>query len=292
MTSEKKIWLCEQYAQKAWTLSLALAQEAARANQYGKGYAIVAEEARHIANKLFDYVAQVRFDGDDCEMFIGIIDAALQMRFLSTNAMLEILRINPVISDMTINKSMAVLAEDLRRLSVEVFALADARTEKKPYIWPEVLNPLKSTQKTDFFFRFSIGGIQLVENPIHIQEVCYSRKIDTDGETFSLRNRKMPVINFYKRFNLSCESYDAERQTVMIINPAHENEQNYLGVIDSVYAVPIDDLDEYAVFSSHIGYSVPTKADNAFAEITRECWDMIGGDQFMFIDWQKLIGKQ
>jgi hypothetical protein len=289
MTNEKKIWLCEQYAQKAWTLSLALAQEAARANQFGKGYAIVAEETRQMANKLFEYSAKVKFDGGDENMLKSIGDLAFQMGLLSVNTVVEVLRINPVISDMTINKSMAVLAEDLRRLSVEVHALADAKVEQKPYIWPEILSPLKSSRKIDFFFRFSIGGIQLVENPLHIQEVCYPRRVDTDGDIFSLRGMKMPVINCYKRFGLPRESYDADRQTVMLINPNHENESDPLGVIDGVYAVPIDDLDEYVVFSSRIGYAVPPQANSVFSDFARECWDAVGGGQLIFVDWKKMI---
>jgi hypothetical protein len=36
---------------------------------------------------------------------------------------------------------------------------------------------------------------------------------------------------------------------------------------------------------------VPPKTGGFFAEFARECWDVVGGDQLIFVDWQKLIQK-
>ena len=287
MTSEKKIWLCEQYAQKAWTLSLGFAQEAGRSGHFGRGYAVVAEEARTLANKLFDYTAKAKFESTVADDFKGIVDFAVMTGFLAVNTMIEILRVNPVISDMSINKSIAVLAEELSRLAIEINTLADTRVWKKPFVLPEITTPLKSTNNIDYFFRFSIGGIPLVENTSNVMEVLYgTRKADAQGDTLSVRGSKMRNLNLYKRFNLSYEGLYSDMQTFMIIQPEGTS---YLGNAgDGMYAVPIDDLDIFAIFQSKIGCAVLPKTDNAFVPYARECWDVTDGSQLMFVDWQKL----
>lgn len=287
MINEKKVWLCEQYAQKAWALSLNLAQEAARAGHYGRGYAVIADETRIIANSLFNYAVKTRFDGGGEDEFRGIVDLALELGFLSVNAMLEILHVEAM-DDKINSKSVAVCAEEVRNLSLALNELGDKKLWQKPFVLPEIVSPLKSTKKTDFFFRFSIGNNALVENTLNVQEVYYSPKTNTAGETFSLRGYKIPIINCYKKFGLSFPSLDTERQTVIIINPDDEKHHDYM---DGTYAVLADDLDINTIFRSRIGYAVPPKKSGVFAEYSRECWDVIGNEQLLFIDWQKLIPR-
>jgi len=288
MTNEKKIWLCEQYAQKAWTLSLALRQEAAKAGLYGKGYAVVASEMRTLANKLFEYAAEARFGVDNEGILKGIIDFAFEMGLLNVNAILEILRVKAA-DEIGINhKGIAVCADDVRDLALALNDLADKRVWQKPFVLPEIISPIKSSRESDFFFRFSIGDVPLVENVFNVIEVCCPRKADTTGEILFLRELEIPIVNCFKRFNLSCASLDPARQTVMIINP---DGGGSWGSWDGKYAVMIDDLDVNAIFRSRIAYSVPPKSGSVFAEFTRECWDVVGGDQLMFMDWQKLIQK-
>jgi hypothetical protein len=117
MENEKKVWLIEQYAQKAWTVSLTLSQEAARAGAHGKGYAVVAHEARILADKLYEYVENIRFGGGDEAMFKGIKDFAVMFKLLSVNALIEILHKVDVSMEFNIPKSMAVFAEELRRIA-------------------------------------------------------------------------------------------------------------------------------------------------------------------------------
>jgi chemotaxis signal transduction protein len=148
---------------------------------------------------------------------------------------------------------------------------------------PELLSPSGSSSR-DFFFFYSICGYPLIENLKNIQEVCYPCKTDIEGQTFSLRGLKMPVINCYKLFGLPYKSFDADRLTVMVIN----NEGAKNGSADGIYAVPIDDLDINAIIYTRIGCAVPAKQGHAFADYARECWDVIGGDQVAFADWKKL----
>jgi hypothetical protein len=284
MENEKKIWRIEQYAHKAWTVSLALAQEAARAGQYGKGYAVVAQEARIFADKLFEYTAKAKFDGADETMFKGIVDFAIEMKFLSVNAALEIHRMVEISMDFNIPKSMAVFADELRRIAVGLNELADKSMWQRPFTMPELASPSRSAAR-DFFFFYSICGYSLIENLKNIQELCYSRKTDIEGKIFSLRGIKMPVINCYRFFNLPYKRFDENWLTLMVINPKG---QNYEGP-DEIYAVPIDDLDINAIVYTRIGCAVPPKRGHAFADHARECWDLIGGDQAVLADWKKFI---
>ena len=290
MTNEKKLWLCEQYAQKAWALSLALAQEAARAGLYGKGYAIVASETRTLANKLFEYAAEARFGVDNEDTFKGVIDFAFQTGLLSVNAMLEILHVEAADEIGISNKGIAVCAEEVRNLALALNDLADRPVSvwQKPFVLPEIISPIKSSGKIDFFFRFSIGGVPLVENALNVIEVCCPLKADTTGEIFSLRGVEMPIVDCYRRFNLSRASLDPDRQTVIIIHPDCEGSYGHK---DGDCAVMVDDLDVNTIFQSRIAYSVPPKTGGVFAEFARECWDVAGGDQLIFVDWQKLIQK-
>ena len=278
MNNEKKIWLCEQYAQKAWTLSLVLSQEAARAGEHGKGYAVVASEARTLADKLFEYAASVRFDRNGSD-FKGIADFAVMLKFLATNAAFENMRVAENHMEFNIPKSMSVFAEEMRRLAIAINELAEKSAWNKPFTMPEMAKPSGSST-VGRFFKYSICGHALIENVNLISDVCYPRRADLEGKTFSLRGHKIPVINFYQRFNLSYSGDNADHQTVMIIcpdgNPHSEN-----------YAVPIDDLDIAAIFISRSGTAVQPQKSHMFAEYARECWDAVGGDQLIFIDWQK-----
>ena len=280
MNNEKKLWLCEQYAQKAWTLSLVLAQEAARAGGHGKGYAVIASEARILADKLFEYTASVRFDRNGAD-FKGIADFAVMLKFLSTNTAFEIMRVAEVNMEFNIPKSMSVFAEEMRRLAGAINELAEKSVWDKPFTIPEMANP-SGSNAIGRFFKYSICGHALIENVNLIREVCYPLRACKEDKTFSLRGQHMPLINFYQRFELPYSGYDAERQTVMIICPDGNP-------YSDVYAVPIDDLDIAAIFNSRNGTAVQPQQNHIFAEYARECWDAVGGDQLIFIDWKKFI---
>jgi len=285
MKDEKKTWLIEQYAHKAWTTSLALMQEAARAGDYGKGYAVIALEARTFANKLFEYAEHVRFDGADEGMFKGLVDFAAMVKFLSVNAMLEIIHMVDISMDFNIPKTMSVFAEELRHIAVELIELTDGNLRQKPFIIPELASPSESSEIVDNFFLYAICGYPLVESLRNMREICYPLRADTEGEAFSLRGYEMPLIDCYKRFDLGRENCDTDRQTVMIINPDGVS----YGGKEGAYAVPIDELDVNAVFYTRIGRNAPLRKEHAFSDYVRECWDVVGGDQVVFVDWKKLI---
>lgn len=283
MENEKKIWFIEQYAHKTWTISLSLMQEAARAGDYGRGYAVVAHESQILAEKLFEYAEKVRFGGDE-GMFKGIVDFAIQMKFLSVNAMLETLRMVPLSMEYNIPKTMSVYVYELSKIALALNGLADRRIWQNPVAIPEIATP-SGSQKYENFFFYSIGGHPMIEYDDNIQEVCYVRKSDTEGADLALRGNKVPLINCYRRFGLEYTSYDPDMQTIMVICPDSNNRP------DERYAVPIDDLGINVIFHSRAGCAVPAKIEHVFADYARECWDAAGGGQFVFADWKKLAAE-
>ena len=283
MKNEKRIWLLEQYAQKAWTVSLALSQEAARAGGHGRGYAVVAHEARVLADKMYSYVAQLRFENSDDALFKGIADCATMFKFVSVNASLEILHMVDVSMDFNIPKSMAVFAEELRRIAGSLNELADPSLRKKPLIIPEVSTP-SEVAGTNRYFLYSIGGHPLIENTKRILEVILCPRKTIEEKTFTVRGDEIPILNCHRLLNLDIA--DSGEQTVIIVNP----EGKKPGQTDGLYAVPIDDLDINAIFFTKVGRSVTPEKKHAFADYARECWDVVGGDQVVFVDWKKLEG--
>jgi len=282
MTNEKKIWLCEQYAQKAWALSLNLAQEAARAGNSGKGYAVVASEARILANNLFEYSANAKFDRNNENEFNNVVNFAFMTGLLSINAMIEILYVSEF-DDRTNNKSITVCVEDIRKLALELNELGGKKLWQRPFVIPEISTPVKTTRKIDYFFKFSIGEKTLIENVFNIKEIWFGSKAETSGKTFNIRGYEMPIIDCAGKFNLNYSRVNNDTQTVMIIDL-----NKLTGEREEFYAVLIDDLDINTIFPSKIGLSVSPDKNHLFADYSRECWDAVGNDQFIFPDWIKL----
>ena len=279
MNKEKKIWLIEQYAQQAWCVSMVLAQEAARAGSHGKGYAVVAHEARSLANKMYSYVAELRFENPSEDVFKKIAGSATMFRFVAINASLEICHMKDVSMDFNIPKSMSVFAEELRKIAISLNELAEENQRTKPMIIPELASPSKAAD-TDVYFLYSIGGYPLIENPGKIIEVVlYPRKTIAHEKMFSIRGMDIPIIDCQKLMNLRSK-VEPDEQTIIIVSP----EGKKSGKANELYAVPIDDLDINAVFYSRMGRSAPPNKKHAFAEYAREAWDVVGDDQVMFVD--------
>ena len=291
MTDEKRIHMCERYAQQAWTVALAIAKEAGRTGKYGGGYAVIAEEMRNLANKLFDCATKARFDGDASHECV-IPHVARELGFLGFNAQLEILRVENN-EKLVKYKAISVCAEDICSIAWSLNELAGNPFWRKPFILPELSSPLTSTQQRDYFFSFSIGGIPFVENALCCVEelICCidDEHIKKTKDSISLRGLKIPIIDCYKRFNLPT-TYIKDKQSYMIINPSYTDNTEYpRGPEDKRYAIAIDDLDIGALFASRIGANTPPTTNHPLTTHTRECWNATANEQLQFIDWDKLI---
>jgi len=288
MDKQRKIWLCEQYAQRTWFLSTNIAAEAARAGEQGRGYAVVAEETRTLANKIFNFVEILKFESDGEEkMMQGIEDCVVMMSLLSTNASIEAANMARISMDYNIPKSVAVFADDLRNIANGFKEISGVKTEKKPGLVYEVAKPSSLTNDHVELFHFSIGGISLVESiTSKICEVIFaSREKFADG-AFRLREHNLPVINFYEKFGLKYTGNMFHPILIICPNPIDNDKYH-----SQKYAVPIDFdcLYDRPIFTSYFGTSVPVDKTHPFAEYARECWDAVGGGQMVFIDWERFV---
>ena len=205
---------------------------------------------------------------------------------LSINAMIEILYVSEYDDKIDNNKSITVCVEDLKKLALKLNELGGKKLWRRPFVIPEISTPVKTTRKTDYFFKFSIGENTLVENVLNIREIWFGKKAEMSGKTFNMRGYEMPVIDCAAKFNLNYSCLNTDTQTVMIINF-----NKLCGGKEENYAVPVDDLDINTIFPSRIGCAVSPKTGNVFSGYSRECWDAVGNDQFIFPDWKKIASK-
>ena len=282
MDNKKRFAMLEQCAYQLNTLAICLTVEAARKGGVsGRGLAIIAEETRHLTQKLAltsaDFNNKELNDKQYDMLFKATSDIAFQTGLLVINFWLELVRAYDGAEERSYVRVMSVYIEEIRALAAQILNISGKKSSPQSFVIRETASPLKSTEKPDFFLQYSISGVSFIENMSYIKEINYPDKNAFANGIYNLRGLEMPVINCYKKLNLT--ETDSERQMMMIICLNDNN----------TYAVAIDDLDISAPFQSKIGYNVPPAANHAFADYTRECWDAVGGDQFIFIDWEKFI---
>jgi len=115
----------------------------------------VAQEARMLAGKLFEYTAEVKFEGADDAMHKGIVDFVVELKYLSVNAVIEIQRVTDISMDFKIPKSMAILIEELRRIASGLNELIGKSVWQNPFTMPELASP-SGSEVRDCFSIYSI----------------------------------------------------------------------------------------------------------------------------------------
>lgn len=284
MKKEKKIWTLEQCANRVWMIAHTMMQEAARAGNYGRGYAIVAHEATAIAGKLNEYVGRVKFDdvGND---FTEMNDYLMQLRLLSLNAHLETINGVEASMDFNIPKCMMVFTYQLGLVANSLAETFGGKTEK-PFVMPELASPVEFAGR-DAFFIFSMGGHTLIENVRSIKEIFYRNRADFAKGSLSVRGENLPVADIYGKLNLTQPAGDFCPVVAVELKKVSSNARGYTEV-QTIFAVPIDDLDVGFIEFTRIGRSAEVKAGHGFHGYARECWDLLGGEQAVFVDWEPL----
>jgi len=287
MKTEKKLWLIEQYALKAWTTSLALRQEAARAGEYGREYAIVAHEARVFADKLFNFVGCLKFENADEKKFDEIADYTFMLKLLTLNAQLS--AHNGAVKSMNfhIPKCMAVFSEELRQIThgLEILTPRHSQEPKKNYIVPELAKPA-DTGEDGFYLLFSINGNALIENLCNIKEVFFRANEEVQGENLSIRGEMIPIINPYKLLGLPYPN--AWGQPMLIMHRKHAEKTSQGMPCNETFALPVDDLDMEIMCYASAGSPETPFENHAFKNFVQECWEVVSGERVVFVDWGKI----
>jgi len=276
MINEKKLYLCEQHTQRLYAIAVGMAQEAARAGNFGRGYAVVAHEALRAADNLQTSVVGAKFEGEIEQLLKQASAYAMELFYLSINAELEAIRICETDNTMSNNKAITVFIAELQKLAMALNELGEKRPWNQPSVLVEAANPIKSSAMRHNFFKFAVGGVVLVESALNVMEVLHRRSDDLAGDTIKIRGLEIPIINLHKCFGI------APIGDVFAVIIVQSEKDKYV-------AIPADDLDVSTIFRSNIGLAVRPAAGHPLKDYARECWDAVGGGQMVFLDWVKLL---
>lgn len=281
MTLDQKIWNCQILAERAWTLSINLAMEAGKRGQLGEGYAVIAEETRTLALKLFKIVENAKYGTLGEASFDEVLDIAKMTGLLALNTVVEStwVKNHTDAGNSTSEITISICAEEIRMLTNGLTDLIEGE-RKNTLCIPEITNPIKSSSEQVELLQFSIAGIPLFENLRYIQEVCSAHAGMIKNGNLMLRNLSIPVINCFDQFSLTPVK-SSGRTTHIIVNTDWDKP-------NQIYAVAVDDPDNSTLSRSRIGMNTVPKTDNVFGKYARECWDAFEDRQILFLDWNKL----
>lgn len=281
MMTEQKLWSLQICADMAWDLSLELAMQCAKLGSRGKGISIVCFESQKVAEKLFGIVKKLKF-GKPCENPMAEINDLLgELKLLSVNALLELLRINHDESGYEIGRAIAVLVYRLNDLIEDIMAISEEKKNTNVTAL-KVKKPLASTDTFVDLFRFSVGEVSICENTRYIMEIYFTENIQLDKGIFKLRGLDLPVIDLYSALG---SKKPAEEYTALLVVNTDWRKKNCL------YAVPIDEISMANYFRSNLGFNTTVSNRNIPEYFVRECWDAEDSEQFIFIDWETVATR-
>ncbi len=274
---EKRIERFKGYAQMAWSLALQMCTELGHCQLIAKSLMPVADEMKVFANRL-DAVCE---DLDSPEMAADFFDkvlddVVLQATLLTMNFVSEMIKADHY-TNTAATKSLAVIAEEYRELT-EKFKRLSGNSGNKDIAIPEAKNSITSTETTDFFMMFSIGGVAFVESLWYMREMVYYPIADT---FITIRGEEIPVIDCSKITSLKGTEATDGHQAYLIVYTQWSNKPTR-------YAVPIDEVGTNALFRTKIGIKAEPKQPVLDARYIREYWESTDGNGLVFIDWNKL----
>lgn len=272
MYTDKKLLKFGLYAERAHRLAFDIALAAAELSQYGKGMAIIADEARNIGVKLHALISEEGGEASEEKL----LDGLLQMKYLVTNGWLEVLRLHE--SQLILKKRIAVILDEIDTLVEDIQREFDLKSDL-PLTVPRISARNKVVNllnHMDTFLLFTIGGKVFCEAASNVLEIFLyppeqqPENPGAEGVYVHIRGVKFPLLDYYKK--LSAEKKGS--QTVLIIRTEYEAEPKE-------YALLVDGRPQ--IFYSLLGE--PAKPVDLPEEIVRECWNCQEDLQMRFLNY-------
>lgn len=282
MFDEIKIWKLQIYAERAWRLSMDIAIESAKLPKRGGGLAVVADETRRIANKLYMKLEHIKDGTIIDDDFSSILE---QLNLLILNGLIELIKLNECVSKNWDGISVSIILDEIRLFVCDLMELFEYKKIETIEV-AELRSYSSITDMSLFLLQASIGGNVFVENIRYIQQVISFAKDDTTvfnckDNTINLRGMKIPVVDLYSQFQLTKPSAAGNDSTnyAIIINTDWD-EPNKL------FAVLVDDIISSSIFKTKLGVSSPCRSTIFSSDFVRECWDTTTDRQMLFINWK------
>jgi len=284
MFDDTKMWKLQVYAERAWRLSMDIAIESAKLPQNGGGLAVVADETRCIANKLYMKLEQIkdgRIINDD---FSNILE---QLNLLILNGLIELIRLNECVSKNWDGISVSIILDEIRMLVCDLMELFKYK-KIEPIEAVELSCYSSVTDMRLFLLQVRIGGNVFVENIRYIQQIIRFTSndktiFDFKDNTINLKGIKVPVVDLYNQFRLTKTSFAANSSTnyALIVNTDWDQP-------NKLFAVLVDDIMSISIFKTKFGVSSPCRSAVFYPEFIRECWDADNDQQMLFVDWRNI----
>jgi len=263
----KTLWKMQIYGERLWTLARSIAHQAAVLSLDGKGLAVVADETRSLAEKMYEVTERALFEDENTQTG-AVRDAAVMLNLLALNTAIEAYRLGER------GKATAVCADDIRNLAYQVTLLLDGNNANERYLYPVLMpnNRMTSVEKNQGFIVLNIAGVTVIEPLLNVKEVCMHMECSTSH--LKLRGMEIPLVNGFRMLGKT------QAEPVYAILQTPWAEQN------KTYAVSADVM---GIIQIPIG--IPTAVPNGtpLAKYIREYWESENDVPFLFMDWTKMV---
>jgi len=265
----KTIWKMQTYGERLWTLARSIAHQAAVLSLDGKSLAVVAEETRTLAEKIYEATERALFE-DESTPTSALRDAAVMLNLLALNAAVEAYRLGER------GKATAVCADDIRNLAYQVTLLLDGNADERhlsPALMPK--DRMTSIERNQAFIVLNIAGITVVEPLLNVKEVCmYIEHSDTH---LKLRGMDIPLVNGFRVLGRT----QGDPTYVILQTPWAKQNKTYAVAADVTGIIQVP-----------IGTPGAVPADIPLAGYVREYWEGENDVPFLFMDWPKMISPR
>ena len=273
----KILWKLHVSGERMWMLANSIAQQSSVMGRDGKGMAVVAEETRNMANKIYEIVERAMFEDEEVEQG-KLRDIAFMMNLLALNSAIECSRLG------VRGQPAVVCTEDIRTIAYNISILFGEEKSEGYYgytpipqesygITPIPKDRIKSSDHNNEFIFLNVAGVHVVELLSNIKEICIC--LERTDTHVKVRGMDVPLIDCYK----ALEKTQDEQVFVILHTPWAEQ--------NKVYAVAADVL---GLFFSPTCIPANIPSGIPLAEYVREYWESENDLPFIFMDWTKMVG--